>query len=182
MRSALRYGLLAAVLAAVFAAAVLAAQSSIPNTSYSLVPKNVSELARESDLIVVAKVKEILPSRLDTSDPKTPRVRTDVDLGVERVIKGALNGGMVEVRFAGGTADRTTQVVSGEVRLEAGQRVLIFLKKEPETVWGDHFFVHGFTQGRYLLTEDGRALNEDPARNTSEVALIAEIQRALKIP
>jgi len=169
---------LIAITVTVLVATTFTTPSTLIYTSYTVVPKSIGELARESDLIVVAKVIEILPSKLDTSDPKMIRIWTDIRLQVERYIKAPSNSSTVEVRLAGGTANGVTHIVSGGVELEAGQRVLLFLKKEPNTIWGDHFFVHGFVQGRYLL-DDGSALNEDPAKGTSEKALIAEIQKAL---
>lgn len=150
-------------------------------TSYSLIPLNVSELAKQSDLIVIANVKEALPSMLDTSNLKSPHVWTDVVLDVEKTLKGPVNGTTVAVRLAGGTAWGITQIVSPEAELSKGERVLLFLKKEPNTIRGDHYGVLGAIQGKYLLT-DGLAVNFDQSRNTSEKMLIGEIESTLRMP
>src|SRR3972149_8011484 len=71
--------------------------------SYMLLPMNVNELAKQSDMIVIARVKEIQPSVLDAGGPKGTWVWTDVVLDVERTLKGSVNDTNVSVRLGGGT-------------------------------------------------------------------------------
>ncbi|MEM4252508.1 MAG: hypothetical protein QXE84_03185, partial [Candidatus Nitrosotenuis sp.] len=56
--------------------------------------------------------------------------------------------------------------------------VLLFLSKEPGTIYGDSYYLTGVTQGVYKIKGDV-AEQEIPGRTTTESALVQKIQQAL---
>lgn len=156
------------------------AQPAQVRTSYTLVPMTVEELAQSADNILIGKVSKIQPSIVENSRGRL-RVWTDVVVKVERYLKVDSTDSYVTVRLSGGRTLQVEELVSGGVMLNEGERVLLFIKKEPNTIWGDNYFVHGMIQGKYLLKNE-LALNQDPSRNTAETKLTAEIMSTLNQP
>jgi len=153
------------------------AQPTQVNTSYTLVPMTVKELAQSTDNILIGKVTRIQPSIVENTGG-TSRVWTDVVVEVEKYLKVAPTERYVTLRLAGGRMAQVEEIVSESVTLNEGERVLLFIKKELNTIWGDNYFVHGMIQGKYLL-KNGYALNQDSSRNTMEEDLVTEIIMAL---
>ena len=149
-------------------------------SSASFVPLNDKQLSSETDTTFVGIVKKILPSKWNTADGKRPGntddafspsclIYTDIIISVDEYLKNPLSSKEVKVRVEGGTVGNDTLIASYEPSLESGEKVLLYLMKDdnPGTkdIDPDHFRVTGFIQGKYTLTDDGKATR--PGKNTT---------------
>jgi hypothetical protein len=111
-RAALRWGLLLILLAAVPAQATSWQDVSLPS------------LCRHAGLVVVGRVNHVV----SLWAPDGHDIFTYVTLTLERTLKGrAERTEAFTVRFRGGRAGHLTSVVAGAPRLQAGERVVLFL-------------------------------------------------------
>lgn len=135
------------------------------NSSASLIKKSPKELVVAADRIVLGTVETIYPSRWNTPDGSLPpnttiqtlspdtRIFTDVDVRVERNLKGPASGDVVRVRIRGGTVGQDTMLADYEPEFTVGQRVVLLLRSEDDRIAGnigpDHYVVVGAIQGKY---------------------------------
>ena len=142
----------------------------IPITG-SIAAKNITTLENGSDLIVLGKVKEILPSRWNTDDGKMHLKKgdsidflnytmyTDIVIQVDKYFKGETDQKTVTVRVEGGEDEYTTITVDYEPNFYKGEKVLLFLMKDDEPrymhIGPTHYIVSGLTQGKFSLDSNG---------------------------
>lgn len=129
------------------------------------------DLSKNSDVIVMGTVKEILPSRWNSVDGKRPDkvvefgpydlIYTDIVISVDKYVKNPLSSEDVIVRV-GGTVGNDSMAVEDEPSFKTGEKVLLYLTKDtsPGTkdIGPEHFKVTGYIQGKFALTDDGRAI------------------------
>lgn len=141
-------------------------------------------LASESDLILTGSVKEILPARWNTPDGK-PSEKNFNDLGIEDVIyrdaivsvddylKNPLPSEEVVVRTLGGTIGNLTMDVEDTPFFESGEKVLLFLSEDTDpatkSLYPEHFVVCGCFQGKFTITEEGKAISEGESIELKEL-------------
>jgi len=156
--------------------------------SASLVALDDEELSNNSDTIIIGTVKEILPSKWSTTDGKKPVntdrfspscfIYTDIIISVDEYIKNSSSSKDVTVRVWGGTVGDDTFKVSEEPRLKIGEKVLLYLTKDtgPSTkdIGPEHYRVTGALQGKFTLTDDGKAIRSD--KTVSQEELLSTIK------
>lgn len=153
--------------------------------SGSLVGLNRIELIKRSDTIVIGTVKEILPSKWNTADGKKPdpdvkfdlnnTIYTDIIICVEKYVKNPLSSKEVWVRVEGGIVENDTLLIDYEPTFQPGENVLLYLMEDtnPATkdIGPEHFRVTGFIQGKYSLTNYGKAIGFDSVAISQEESL-----------
>ena len=126
------------------AAVVVLFAASVTNAT-TLVKKGFSDLAHESDRVVVGIVTAVE----GTWDESGTFIRSTVTLAVERTLRGQ-GPGTVVLRTPGGQIDGVQQIAQGVATFEVNERVLVFL-----TTWEDGTpKVLGYVQGKSNVVED----------------------------
>lgn len=126
-----------------------------------------------------------MPSKWDTADGKKPdpdvkfdlnnTIYTDIIINVEKYIKNPLSSKEVWVRVEGGIVENDTLLIDYEPTFQPGENVLLYLMEDtnPATkdIGPEHFRVTGFIQGKYSLTNYGKALGFDSVAISQEESL-----------
>ncbi|WP_244603371.1 hypothetical protein [Methanococcoides sp. NM1] len=130
------------------------------------------DLSDRSDVILIGTVKEILPCKWNTVDGERPTddiydlgwnvlIYTDVVVSVDQYLKNPLSEKEVIVRTQGGDDGYVIMDVEDEPSFASGEKVLLYLTNDtypPTKDFGpEHFVVTGVSQGKFTLTDDGRA-------------------------
>ncbi|SES92979.1 hypothetical protein SAMN04488587_1635 [Methanococcoides vulcani] len=130
------------------------------------------EMSNRSDVILIGTVKEILPCKWNTVDGERPTddiydlgrndlIYTDVVVSVDQYLKNPLSEKEVIVRTQGGGDGYVIMDVEDEPSFASGEKVLLYLTNDtysPTKDFGpEHFVVTGVSQGKFTLTDDGRA-------------------------
>lgn len=144
---------------------------------------NHTELSSRSDTIVIGTVKEILPSKWNSIDGKRPEtdaefspynlIYTDIIISVDKYIKNPLSSKEVRVRVEGGKVGNDTLTAEDEPSFKFGEKVLLYLSKDDKAgtkdIQPEHFIVTGCLQGKYTLTNDGKAIRPDETIDQDEL-------------
>ncbi|AKB77541.1 hypothetical protein MSHOH_1058 [Methanosarcina horonobensis HB-1 = JCM 15518] len=151
---------------------------------------NHTELNNCSDTIVIGTVQEILPSKWNTADGKRPSntddafspfclIYTDVVISVDKYLKNPLSSKEVTVRVEGGTAGHDTLIADYEPTFQPGEKILLYLIKDfgpgTKNIDPEHFRVTGYKQGKFTLTNDGKAIGFD-RESISQEELLSTIK------
>jgi len=112
------------------------------------------ELARESDLVAVGKVKELRSEW--TAGQKA--IVTRVTLGLEEVLKGN-SGQSVTLVVPGGEVDGVGEWYSHTPRFKKEEEIVVFAKRQGTSA----FRVARGEEGRLLITKDPRTGNRHVA-------------------
>jgi hypothetical protein len=144
-------------------------------------------LTKKSDLILTGSIKEILAARWNTPDGKSPDknfneldgedvIYRDIVVSVDNYLKNSLSSEEVIVRILGGTVGNLTMDVEDMPSFEPGEKVLLFLDEDTDPATKnldpEHFVVCGSFQGKFSITEDGKAINKGE---------IVELEELLKL-
>lgn len=105
-----------------------------------------SDQIREADVILTGHV---LSNRSAWSEDRSV-IHTDAEVRVDEVWKGLPDSDRVTVRVLGGTVDGMALEVEGSPRLETGENVLLFLRRE-----GDVYRPSGMAYGKFALESAG---------------------------
>jgi len=156
------------------------------SVSGALVALNNEELISNSDTIIIGTVKEILPSKYgdrfskDTDFGPDHVIYTDIIISVDEYLKNPLSSNEVRVRVAGGTIGNDTLIMEEEASFKTGEKVLLYLTNDTshatKNIGPEHFVVTGCLQGKYTLTDDGKAIRSD--KNTTLDELLSTISEA----
>jgi hypothetical protein len=125
----------------------------------AMAPATLPELGREAAIVAVGRVE----GREGRWNDDRSAIRTDVQVLVERVVKGdARPGGRLSFRVAGGEVGEVGLAVSGEARPRVGEEAVLLLAPAPD---GGLALVGG-EEGYYpvragKVTVDGRELGLD---------------------
>jgi hypothetical protein len=117
---------------------VLVALLTGPVAGTTLKKKNLAELARESEAIVVAKVV----GNTAAWDADRRLIWTETTLLVIESWKGALEG-QVAIKEPGGEVGPVGQHVPGMARYQPGDTVVVFMKKDVLGQWRTHGCIQG---------------------------------------
>lgn len=156
--------------------------------SGSLEEYSYNDLNNHADTILIGNVKEILPSRWNSIDGKMNKsaleinpgelIYTDIIISVDKYLKNSLSSDEVTVRVVGGTIGNITMSSDIEPSFESGEKVLLYLSNDtyPYTkdIGSEHFVVTGYVQGKFRLTDDGKAVRYD--KTVSQEELLTKIK------
>ncbi len=152
-------------------------------SSASLVPLSSEELSNNSYTIVIGSVKEIFPSKWNSIDGKRPNgidsfslehlIYTDITISVDKYLKNPLPSKEVTVRVDGGTVGNDTYMAMYEPSFNSNEKVLLYLMKDvtnrTKDIEPEHFKVTGCMQGKFTLTNDGKAVRPDKTVSQEEL-------------
>ncbi|MHC1756134.1 MAG: hypothetical protein AB9861_12010 [Methanosarcina sp.] len=144
--------------------------------SGELIAFSHNDLSKESNVIVMGTVKEILPSKWNTPDGTKPEkaiedldlddvIYTDIIISVDKYLKNPLDSQEVIVRILGGSVGEDTMLADDEPSFKVGEKTLLYLVADNDPATKNsgpqHFTVKGHSQGKYILTADGQAVRND---------------------
>jgi len=133
-------------------------------------------LAKETQYAIIGQVKEIVPVIVERENTKT--VFSDVTLKVERDLNKIFGEKEITVRIQGGENDGFKTVSDIDATFERNERVLIFVpQKEPESIWGDNYYIAGMYQGKFNLS-NGEAYGYQHMDGLDENEFISKIQKS----
>jgi len=141
------------------------------------------DLNNYSDTIVTGTVKQILPSKWNTLDGKRPGednvkgdqssfIYTDIVLSVDKYLKKpseSKESKEIIVRIVGGTIGADRVISEDEPSFKTGEKVLLYLTKDTINVDSEHYLVTGSDQGKFILTDDGKAVRPDETVSQEEL-------------
>lgn len=118
------------------------------------------EMIQRSDVIVVGTVASATAT---VANEAGTAVYTDFNVAVEQTLKGGPPSEIV-VRSPGGWVPGTGRVVQMEPLIGVGEHVLLFLTTETLPVWdmvdGEQYYISFWDAGKYVITSQGLALNQ----------------------
>lgn len=129
-----------------FAMLLLAA----PSSATTLLRLTVEEMSVQAEMIVVGEVTEV---QSQWNAART-MIYTYVTVDVAQCIAGAC-GDTVKIKQRGGSVGQWSLPIPGMPKFVAGQKVLLFLEKDPEGVPG-YAYVLGMCQGMFVITKDAK--------------------------
>ncbi len=135
----------------------------------SIVAWDIPTMTAYSTHVVEATVEAVTFEEVENG------IQTRNTLRVERYLVGS-GPDRIDVLQAGGTLGEHTMVVSGDFRLEPGQRTLLFLREGP----GPEFF--GTLLGWSAFTIDGRGPDAAVARQVEGLATFAVDTQGVLVP
>ncbi|MDW5550716.1 hypothetical protein [Methanosarcina sp.] len=142
------------------------------------------DLNNYSDTVVMGTVKEILPPKWNTIDGKLPNkapdefdindlIYTDVTISVDKYLKNSLSSNEVTVRVLGGKVGDDAMVTDEEPSFKPGEKVLLYLTKDnyeaTKNISPQHFVVTGHMQGKFELTDNGKAVGWNESISQDEL-------------
>lgn len=142
------------------------------------------DLNNYSDTVVMGTVKEILPPKWNTIDGKLPNkapdefdindlIYTDVTISVDKYLKNPLSSNEVTVRVFGGKVGDDIIVTDEEPSFKPGEKVLLYLAKDnyeaTKNISPQHFVVTGHMQGKFELTDNGKAVGWNESISQDEL-------------
>ena len=110
-----------------------------------LIPKDLHQLAREADQIVIGRVTTMKSDWLG----KTKLIYTHTTIAVDKIVKGKAMKTVVVSEIGGRVGTRRLSV-AGVPQYRVGERVLVFMKKDALGLMR----THGATQGKFRLLRD----------------------------
>ena len=124
----------------------------------------VDFLSKETKHAIVGTVVSITPAeKVVNEEYSFTRIFSDVVIDVEKDLNSNYDGKQIAVRIQGGTMDGVTMTSENDAEFEVGEKVLIFLgEKEPDSIWGDNYYVAGLEGGKYSLSNSKAYGSEHP--------------------
>lgn len=162
-------------LAVILPLAMFYSMSPVVSQTHSLVESlTVDDLTDRAMIIVEGKiVKSTTGLQYYGGDTDTPKVYTKWYLEPTKFIKGSDKSPLLEIKTFGGTHEKYTQTTD-DVSFNIGEKVILFLGKEPESIYSDSYYVRGLQQGKYSV-EDSMVKSEIPGRDSSEQELLKKV-------
>ena len=137
-------------------------------------------LANSSRHALLGVVTQINPVPVQYDEAGMQQVFTDVVIAVNEDLKGEYQDPLITIRVDGGETDIEIVVHESAPVFKVGEMVLIFVgDKEPDSIYGDNYYVAGQYQGKYSIQESGFAANKDPNRNTTMDELRAVVKATI---
>ncbi len=118
------------------------------------------KLAKYSDLIIHGTLTDSY-SYVEwyvSGNVAVPSVYTVWTIEHSETLKGGA-GDKTEFVVNGGTYNNIVQDVMHKTELNKGDDVIVFLAKEPDSVYKDHYYMVGIESGIYKI-DDGKATND----------------------
>lgn len=139
----------------------------------------VDLLAAETSFAIKGTVTGLIDVPPVVDEVGIQNVFTDVVIDVKKDLSGKYTDDTITVRVQGGTIDNTEYVYESSPEFAIGEKVFIFVdEKEPESIYGDNYYVAGLQHGKYNLDDDGKAKNKNSDRNMSEKDLEDKVKKA----
>jgi len=134
----------------------------ISSDSYGLSPvMEYEELMEKSQIVVKGKIvgSQVNVEFFDQNDMLVPDITTTWTLDIKKLIKGNHTGTTVDFVTQGGTYNNMKHTAMHGVDVNIGDKMVIFLAKEPASIWGDNYYVAGAQSGVYKI-KDTKAEND----------------------
>ena len=143
-------------------------------SEYMMVP--LERMTDMAPVIVIAQVESTYPVLRTHNDELELRIWTKTVLKPEKFLKNedGLNPESNIETIAEGGKILLYNHESNSAKFQAGERVLVFLDKDSDSIMGDDYYVVWGSIGKYLL-DDGVAETIIPERTMSETELISLI-------
>jgi hypothetical protein len=155
-------------------AATVLAVSAAGLAAMSVFPPTFTELVDSADFIARGVVTDVHSETIDTT--QGPAIHTLVTLHVEMVLKGS-PGADVTLSFLGGKVGRRTLSVVGMPRFEVGQREIVFVSRNGQSICPLVAAGHG----RYHVRHDAAGNRDYVARdNNAPLASAEDVSSALE--
>lgn len=117
---------------------------------------SIEELSQGATYAISGKVKQIESTIVIRDDRQY--VFSDVTINVKDDLFGNYNEKEITVRIQGGQVDDISTVSHVDASFEKNERVLVFVAGiEPNSIWGDNYYVAGMFTGKFNLDENGDA-------------------------
>jgi|GEM_PF-7102707 len=169
---------IAVVITGIFATYAYGVGNSTTYIHASFIPKDVNQLARESDVVVIGTVREIGLSSVEQTDKYT-RVFTKATIDIERELTGNYQEATIQVTLLG---DGKRFIAEDEAALMSGERILLFLTHTTsDTVYGDAYAPIGGFQAKFSIDQKEVAHNEKHG-DIPLGQLVSQIQSARTSP
>jgi len=149
----------------------------IVTTIHGSMPNYTLEmLAAGTEYAIIGEVQKIKPVIVETHT-MGPLVYSDVLVKVEKDLNKKYSDRKITVRIQGGELGDRKTISDSMPTFKIGERVMFFVpEKEPDSIWGDNYYVAGFYQGKYSLS-DGHATRNVVNDQVDEKELISQIKQ-----
>lgn len=136
-------------------------------------------LAENTPFAIKGKVIDLVSVPVQYDEVGIGNVFTDVVLDVKKDVSGKYTDDTITVRVQGGETDKAKYVYENSPEFAIGEKVFILVAdKEPESIYGDNYYVAGLQHGKYTLDDDGIAKNKNSDKNMSEKSLEDKVKKA----
>ena len=152
-----------------YAAVVLLASTSVSH-AMSVIAPTFDQLVAAADVVVRGVVTDVRCINVDT--PQGVAIQTVVTLRVERGLKGN-SGAEVTLHLLGGKMGARTLTVLGMPQFQVGQREIVFMGKDGQTICPVLAGGHGRYHVRHDASEDRDYVvrdNDAPLTSTDDIA------------
>ncbi|MBS1268836.1 MAG: hypothetical protein MAG458_01570 [Nitrosopumilus sp.] len=156
----------------------LETQETIVQTiSGSMPAYTLEELASGTKYAIIGTVKQITPIAVE-SERMQQTIFSDVVVKVKEDLNGLYDQKEISVRIQGGTIDNLQTISEPSAEFEVGEKVLFFVAdKEPDSMWGDNYYVAGGYLGKYKLDDNGNAHRDKINDSIGEQDLVSKIKK-----
>lgn len=139
----------------------------------------LEELASGTKYAIIGTVKQITPVIIEKNSGEHGNYKTvfsDIKIQVEQDLNGLYTEKEISVRIQGGQVGNLKTIAELNPTFKVNERALFFVAdKEPDSIWGDNYYVAGLHLGKYNLN-DGEANREKINEKQSERDLVSKIQ------
>jgi len=136
-------------------------------------------LAEKTPYAIKGKVIDLIPVDEKTDEHGIVDVFTDVVIDVKKDISEQYAENTITVRIRGGETDTAIYEYEHAPEFAVNENILILVAdKEPESMFGDNYYVAGLDQGKFNLDIKGEAKNKNSDRSMSEKSLEDKIKKA----
>jgi len=149
----------------------------------SLPDYTIEFLAENTPYAIKGKVIDIVEVPVQYDVVGIGNVFTDVVIDVKKDLSKQYTDDTITVRIQGGETDTAIYVYESSPEFVIGEKIFIFVAdKEPESIYGDNYYVAGLKHGKYNLDGNGNAKNKDSHRDISEKSLEDKIKKVKQKP
>lgn len=129
-----------------------------------------------AEAVIEGTVVDARPFWRVLGDPEYPRIFTEYAVRVDGAIKGGVGAGQtISVMLPGGALDGVTARSDAPI-LEAGDRVIMLLGRDPASIWGGSYHPVSVTKSTYVI-EGGIAKNALESRTMARADLVERLAR-----
>jgi len=156
----------------------LETQETIVQTiSGSMPAYTLEELASGTKYAIIGTVKQITPIAVET-ERMEETIFSDVVVKVKEDLNDLYDQKEISVRIQGGTVDNLQTISEPSAEFEVGEKALFFVAdKEPDSMWGDNYYVAGGYLGKYKLDDNGNAHRDKINDSIGEQDLVSKIKK-----
>ena len=138
---------------------------------------SVEELSQGTPFAIIGKVTQITPVLVDTEIGE--KVFSDVTVKVQKDLNDAYDQKEITVRVLGGEAETIKTISHFSPTFEKNEKVLFFVAdKEPNSIYGDNYYVAGVAVGKYRIHNDKAVKSADPHETENLDDLVEKIKKS----